>query len=331
MVYSKEQLIEMLAPELAARTGSKLRDARNVLATYTVGQLDIELTRQRRARTPEPVQPPSSGQSDQEILDRISAEGRRQFENDPERIRQQQQHDRELAEVQRDYHLTQLFMNPVPGHGFPIRSIASEAIILGWLNPGETLNREFLVRIIAENPALAAQLQWRSINPKQAEAKELELDKQTFANAARTLRSFGVNEANFSWIRQVLGSGFSLYGIQQALASNALSLAPATQEELDQWAAEDIEAHNEALLRANPEELRARVRQESEQTRAASAQVESDRQLQAEQQREAPMGFPSLPADITRERIRAASPSEIKLWMRKYGQFQLNKILSGAA
>jgi hypothetical protein len=151
------------------------------------------------------------------------AQVRADIANDPKRIRRQEAYDREGAEVYRSYYLAQIFLTPVPGHGYPIQNQGSEAIILGFLNPGETLSRDFLVKVIQENPSLASQIQWRSVNPKHAEARQQELDKQTFVAAAKALR-LGINEANFLLIRQTLGSGFSLYAIQQALASNALQL-----------------------------------------------------------------------------------------------------------
>jgi hypothetical protein len=228
----------------------------------------------------------------------------------------------------KDYYLTQIFAIPVPGHGFAIRSRASEQVILGWLNPGETLGREFLVKVIQENPSLASQLQWRSVNPKQAEARQQELDKQTFVEAAKTLR-FGVNDANFNLTRQLLGPGFSQHAIQQALSSNALQLSRPTQEELDQWAAQDIEAHNEALLKADPVTLRALARQESADNRAQEQQQQANESFEATKRRDEATGFPPLPADITKEQIRNASVERLKYWVKRFGNHQINLRLNG--
>ncbi len=266
---------------------------------------------------------------EKQLLTNIRAEAQRQFESDPERIRQREEDERQSEATYKDYYLTQMFAIPIPGHGFPIRNRASEQMILGWLNPGETLSREFLLRIIQENPSLASRLQWRSVNPKKAEARQQELDKHTFAEAAKELRSFGVTEANFGLIRSSLGSGFSVYAIQQALASNTFQLSGPSQEELTKWATEDIETHNQRLLHADDVTLRAAVKQESAARQQAVQQEQHERQLDAQRQRESAMGFAPLPSDITRDRIRAAAPSELKLWMKRYGQFQLNSRLAG--
>jgi len=54
---------------------------------------------------------------------------------------------------------------------------------------------------------------------RKAEAvKQEKQDRRTFADAAKTIRSFAAIEANFNVIRQTLGDGFSVHQIQQMLA-----------------------------------------------------------------------------------------------------------------
>src|SRR6266851_4952606 len=137
-------------------------------------------------------------------------------------------------------------------------------------------------------------------------AKQLAHDQQTFADAAKTLRSFGVNEANLNLTRQALGAGFSLYAIQQALSSNALQLSPPTQRDLDEWNAEAIEHHNHQLLNADSDQLRGIVRQEAADSRAAAVQLEADRQFEASRARDAVMGFPQLPDTWQGSKLDAA-------------------------
>ncbi len=49
---------------------------------------------------------------------------------------------------------------------------------------------------------------------KAEEKAQLEQDQKTFNNAAKALRQFAVNQANFNVIRQTLGSDFTLSSIQ---------------------------------------------------------------------------------------------------------------------
>jgi hypothetical protein len=96
---------------------------------------------------------------------------------------------------------------------------------------------EELVRIQGEREANRIWHQYETQQAREPQRKaeekaQLEADRKTFAEAAKNLRSFAVNEANFNVIRQTLGSGFSIYQIQQMLAANAAVLSPPTQQEL---------------------------------------------------------------------------------------------------
>lgn len=170
---------------------------------------------------------------------------------------------------------------------------------------------------------------------RQAEAeRQLAHDKVTFADAAKAFRSFGMTEANLNVIRQILGPGFTQYALSQALASNALQLSPPSQQELREWAAQDVQDHNEALLRADDVTLRARVRQEAEHTRVATAQAEATRQFQAAQKRDAVMGFPPLPDVWQGEKLDAAfikncSVEVHKLLTKRFGAAQITARLQG--
>src|ERR1700730_979041 len=111
----------------------------------------------------------------------------------------------------------------------------------------EATEEEYL-RIGAERAAERAlhELHTRRVREPQrkAEAERQEKqDRETFKQAARTLQSFGETEANLNVITSTLGLNFTAYSIQQALASNALSLSPPSQEELAEWTRQEIETH----------------------------------------------------------------------------------------
>jgi hypothetical protein len=166
---------------------------------------------------------------------------------------------------------------------------------------------------------------------KQAFSAQLIQDKQTFADAARTLHSFAINDANFHLVRQTLGEGFSLYAIQQMLAANGAILSPPTQQELDEWESERIENHNDALLKMDPEALRARVRQESVERQQATKQEQAGRELEAAKQRDQYGNFRPLPPEIDSKAIKTASALQLRNWMRLYGSFQITVRLKESA
>ena len=62
-----------------------------------------------------------------------------------------------------------------------------------------------------------------------------------------------------------------------------------------------------------------------------SAQREADEALKDTFQREAHMGFPSVPEDITSVDIRRATPDQIKFWMKKFGSANVTARLRGVA
>jgi len=163
-------------------------------------------------------------------------------------------------------------------------------------------------------------------------AKQLAHDQQTFAAAAKTLRSFGVTEANLNLTRQALGAGFSLFAIQQALSSNALQLSPPSQAEWDTWSAEAIEHHNHQLLNATDSDLRKIVKQESTDARVQQVQSENDRQLESLRTKDAPFNYPPLPSDFTKDSLLQIVKQDTKKYrfiIQKFGNFNVTARLQG--
>jgi hypothetical protein len=134
-------------------------------------------------------------------------------------------------------------------------------------------------RILELQAARAADRAWHEYEMSQArepqrqaeEKAQLERDRRTFQDAAKTLRTLAVTEANFSLVRQSLGSGFSVSQIQQLLNANPEILSRPTQQELNEWERERIEQHNQMLRNADPVTLRRLVRQQAEQNRQRAA------------------------------------------------------------
>jgi hypothetical protein len=200
----------------------------------------------------------------------------------------------------------------------------------------ETL-REQRIRAQAEAAAARAiyqlnQHQAREPQRKaQAEAR-LKEDRKTFEDAAKTLHSFGINEANFNVTRQTLGEGFSVQAIQEMLIANGAIVSPPTQEELNQWEQERIAARNEFLLEADPGTLRTAAKQEVEQKRVAMQQEQARREDEARKQRDEARGYPPLPqvwnnALLDSHFIRKCSTETLKDLIRRFGAHQVTGAL----
>jgi len=178
----------------------------------------------------------------------------------------------------------------------------------------------------------------REAERKQREAKA----RQLFPEVCRKNRVAQI-EANFNILFQadLLNNE---YEATQAITSNAVSLVPASPERITAWQeaenAKAVEQYNADLLRLaekNLDQLRARVRQEAEQTRVGNAQAEADRQLEASRQRDANIGgFPPLP-DTWQGRpldatfIRTCDVATHKLLAKRFGNAQLTARLRGVA
>ncbi len=195
-----------------------------------------------------------------------------------------------------------------------------------------------LIRIQAERAADRAlhELHMQRIREPQrrAEAKaQLAQDRQAFVDAAKTLRSFGMNEANWNVIRSTLGPGFSIYQIQQMLAANGATLSGPTQEELNEWDRQDVEAHNSKLLSMDIPSLRKLAREAGARGQAAPPPDETQRVRAIENQDRT---YPELPDElrigdrdelIDAAFIKRCSKETLRLLMKRYGSDQVNEAL----
>jgi hypothetical protein len=199
---------------------------------------------------------------------------------------------------------------------------------------------EQLVQIQAQTAAeRAIQKYYREqeLEPQRqaAEKAQLEADRKTFADAAKTLRSFAVNDANFNVIRQTLGAGFSVYQIQQMLAANGGTLSPPTQEELNEWERQEIEAHNLRLLTADLPTLR-RLAREAGARGPATPQLDETQRVRAAERVDG-TAYPPLPDEfrdgnnpeevLDAAFIRKCSKETMRLLLKRYGADQVNEAL----
>jgi hypothetical protein len=200
---------------------------------------------------------------------------------------------------------------------------------------------EELIRIQAERAAArwAHQYEMQQAREPQRKAEEkaqLEKDKQTFADAAKSLRSFGLTEANFNVIRSVLGPNFTIYSVQQGIGSNALSLSPAIQDEVDEWTRQEVEAKNLALLSADLPTLRRLAREAGAKGPTPVAPDETQRVRAAERAADTVAYLPlpdefrdtsgtEVPLDAAF--IRTCSKETLKCLFKRYGSAQVEEAL----
>jgi hypothetical protein len=162
---------------------------------------------------------------------------------------------------------------------------------------------------------------------RKAEAERQEKqDRETFAQAAKTLRSFSVNEANFNVTVQTLGPGFSVYQIQEMVAANGATLSPPTQEELNEWDRQAIAEHNARLRSMDIPTLRKLAREAGARGPAAPQLDETQKVRAAERS----LQFQPLLPDsrfkneiIDYELVQQLSPLELKRLFQIYGSDQI--------
>ena len=199
---------------------------------------------------------------------------------------------------------------------------------------------ERFYKALAESAAedLRHHLRMQEVREPQRLAEEkfqLEQDRRTFADAARTLRSFGMTIANFNLIRQTVGENFSVYQVQEMIAANGATLSPPTQQELDEWTRQDIEAHNRRLLSADIPTLRKLAREAGARGPVAPQLDETQKVRQAE--RVDGTVYPSLPDEFRNGNnpeevldaafIRKCSKETLRLLLKRYGADQVNEAL----
>jgi hypothetical protein len=197
-----------------------------------------------------------------------------------------------------------------------------------------------LIRIQAEREANRLWHQYetqqaREPKRKAEEKEQLAQDRKTFAEAAKSLRSFGLTEANFSVCRSTLGEGFSGYEIQQMLEANGAILSGPTREELNEWDRQDVEDHNQRLLNSDLPTLRRLAREAGAKGQPPVAPDETQRIRQAERADGTiylplPDEFrdgngPEEPLDAAF--IRKCSRETFRILKNRYGMAQLEEAL----
>jgi hypothetical protein len=201
--------------------------------------------------------------------------------------------------------------------------------------------KDKLFQALAERDAAAFEYDQEHHQPKRdAEAKaRLEQDQRTFQDAAKTLRSFGLTEANFNLIREVLGTGFSVHQIDQLIQANGIRLSPASTEEQNEWQKEAIEEYNKQLLKladTDPLAFRKLVRLEGAQMAARAQGQQQEQQVRIRTEKDQAYGFEPLPEvdsygraldSLYFKKLSNTNYQAFKIAVRRFGAAQINERL----
>jgi len=198
------------------------------------------------------------------------------------------------------------------------------------------MSPEEISSAFAGNPKLASGFIWIDPPASKTDPKQKAKDLETLREAAKANGNFGASEANLSLVRDALGAGFTEYQINQAIRSNAVRLAPPSEEERQQWAAEAQEQEQQRLRNLNTRELKTEVSAGFEQRRAQAAQAEADRVLKAKEEADQLAGgYPELPEFFKGHRVDRAffvkkcSREELKFLVQKFGAANVEKRIRG--
>jgi hypothetical protein len=147
------------------------------------------------------------------------------------------------AETSLELGLLEIYRTPFDGRRLA-QNEANKTILVSWLNLDEIPSAEWLSKIFTERPSVKNDLIWERPAPSKHEQKlQEQADRETFSRVCRK-NDVAEVEANFKLLRDLLGAGFSTYSAAQAIRSNAVSLSPATAEELTKWHEEQVEQRN---------------------------------------------------------------------------------------
>jgi len=252
----------------------------------------------------------------------------------PEVLRREQEIDEINADRQRmaqEQQLSNIFRTPINGR-VALDNQANRSIIVGWLqeDQGEQITPAWFTRVLTEQPQLASSLSWRSadiLDPAKRRAEE----HRAFHDFCRD-NGFSECESNRLLVKSVLGQGYDSHMLAQAVQSNALSLAPASPSELEQFRQEAIKAHNQHLLNLDIPTLRKMAKESGARGQAPPPPDETQRVRAAENQGT----FPELPDElrigdrdelIDAAYIRRCPKEVLRSLIKRYGPDQVNEAL----
>ena len=215
--------------------------------------------------------------------------------------------------------------------------------LLDELLPGPTLSFETFRSLIEQNPNIAARFMWSGTpfgGVKAAEAEQNQQqaqDRRNFAIAAQAVTAQGLGDvgdfdSNFKVVREKLGTGFSAEDVIRVLTDGSITgLAPSTNaaELREQHRQKLVENHNQALLNATPQQLKAVIRQEAVEQHQTAVQAQFERELLAGYERDVVYGGkPPLPTELQGKPlgahfIKTCSPDIQRRLAARYGSSQL--------
>lgn len=280
--------------------------------------------------------------ADQQTLEHYRARAARQVatEQNPRLVEAEQQ----LRASTEKLVWSQIFSTVINGR-VPVDNQAARQIIKSWLNLDEELSPVWFVQVLKDSSKLAESLTWQNadvMDPKrikQAAIAQAEADRKIFEKVCRN-HGLSTCEANFQVLHDLLQDDFSEYSAGQVIASQAVSLVPASSAEIQQRTQQAAKERQDYLInRATPEELRAAAHAETEHRRQEARRAEQERQIAERAKVDAAYGYPPLPEihqpsgepiDATwLNRISNTNLPLFKALLIKHGNFALTQRLRG--
>jgi hypothetical protein len=291
----------------------------------------------RGAATADQIRGKSLKELEQILDDSLIAQVRAEASNSPEALETQQR----LADIQADRQrqaeenqLTMIFRTAI-NDKVAIDNQAARNIIRGWLDEsqGDTaITVKWFQKILNATPSLARQLSWKpwqsADERRQASAAQDAEEHRVFHDFCRD-NGWSECAANLALIKSVLGN-FDQYTLVQAVQSNALELAQASPEELEQFHQEKIELHNAHLLSLDLPALRKLAREAGARGQAPMTPDETQR-IRAAEKVQNNQFQPLLPDSrfrgemIDYELVQQLSPGDLKQLLRIYGSEAVNR------
>lgn len=245
---------------------------------------------------------------------------------------------------QDDYAIEQVFRVPVSGK-VAIANQANRQIVRQWAigepNPITDI-RVWFATIFRENPNLVHQLAWQDqkmLDPAYQEQLAKKNEQELRARFLEVCKAQGIanSDANFNlWVQSGPDPVVSWFNSEPVIvleSGDTLSLAPASREQVDQWASD---ARNKAF-QANQDHLRSLrdsndiaglrkaaqaeyAEKHSPQTIATAQQERAYKELRSQYEKDSQAGYwEPLPAAFTKKQIYTWNAAEMRKQMSRYG------------
>jgi hypothetical protein len=217
-----------------------------------------------------------------------------------------------------------------------VRNMKNDDLVLMWdakVRQFEAQQRED--RRIEEDAVRAADDAIRQLKAKEAAQEKFQAEYaagwKDFVQAAAEFRLWSVNQANYDVLARYL-DGFEKWAAKDAVLQGKVAVSRPTAAEAAEW---DERASEERLdflqNHATRSELRAAAAQESIDNRRTAQQQAIEYQIVLEHERDKRNNpyLQPLPPEITAQAIKDSSATQMRAWLKRFGNAALSARLNG--